>query len=291
MSAILGLIAAAIVTGVVLPAGAKLVRRSVKGLSGKLDAGTATSYDRPSFSADLTNLDSIKSVSQLRSEFKPIASRIPKGVDVETAKEKILEELASRPFCTEDAASIDRKVAGLKNASTIEEVERAGAELTATIEDKHQAVFAGVLKSACERASTKIGFAKIEALPSPLSSGITRFAATDGKGRSLVTEIKAPKSGDVKIDTEVLGVNDNSCHHILDVFHAALKAEGVDLTGAPKREGTGGICTLAAAKMFVQTKLVPETRADAPVRVAERRGQKDVRRKRPSQKLKLRITS
>ncbi len=246
MSAIIGLIAAAVVRSVILPAGTKLVRRTLE----KYGPVAGNLARQQAIATDHANIRSIKSLSQIRSAFKPFSSQFPRPNNVEEAKQQIMAEIASQPFYTSDEVGLSQKLEALKKASTVNEVELAGKDLSSSINNGHHAVFAGVVKDACQRASMKIGFSKIEALPSRLRSGVIRFAATDAKGRTLVTEIDTPKNRDVKIETEVLGVNDNSCHQILDEFHAALEAEGVSLGGPPKREGTGGICTLAAAKMF-----------------------------------------
>jgi hypothetical protein len=258
MSAIIGLIAAAVVTRVVLPAGAKLVSKTLEGLSGKfaVNSGepiTASGHVHPTWTGE-----SIKSVSQIRSEFKPIPTELVPDMNVEQAKQKILWELASRPFYTSDEASFKNKVDALKSAATLAEIETRSRDLIDSVEAGSQQVFADAVKSACQRATQKLGFSKIETMASPIRSGVMRFSATDDEGRTLVTEIDASMNKDVKIDTEVLGVTDNSCHQILENFHAALKEEGVIIGQPPKREATGGICTLAAAKDFLAKKVAPK---------------------------------
>jgi len=255
MSAIIGLIAAAVVTRVVLPAGAKLVSKTLESLTGKFAANSGEPIMQSGHVPPAWKGESIKSASQIRSEFEPIGTEFAPGINIEHAKQKILQELASRPFYTSDEADFKHKVDALRSASTLAEVATRGREVIASVEAGSQQVFADAVKAACLRATQKIGFSKIETMSSALRSGVIRFAATDDEGRTLVTEIDAPMNKDVKIDTEVLGVTDNSCHQILENFHAALKEEGVIIGQPPKRDATGGICTLAAAKDFLGKKV------------------------------------
>ena len=288
MSAIIGLIAAAVVTRVVLPAGAKLVSKTLESLSGKFAANsgepiTVSGQVHPTWTGE-----AIKSVSQIRSEFKPIATELVPGMNVERAKQKILQELASRPFYTSDEADFKNKVDVLKSAVTLAEVETRSRDLVDSVEVGSQQVFADAVRSACQRATQKIGFSKIEIISSPLRSDIVRFAATDDEGRTLVTEIDAPLNRDVKIDTEVLGVADNSCHQILEKFHTALQEEGIIIGQPPKREATGGICTLAAAKDFLAKKVkskVAHVSSQAPTQALQKNEQQRATRLRAANRM------
>src|SRR5215203_3726078 len=104
MSAIIGLIAAALVTRVVLPAGAKLVSKTLESLTGKFAAHSGEPIMQSGHVPTAWEGGSIKSVSQIRSEFKPIGTEFAPGINIEHAKQTILREIASRPFYTSDEA-------------------------------------------------------------------------------------------------------------------------------------------------------------------------------------------
>ncbi|MBK8464952.1 MAG: hypothetical protein IPL32_03900 [Chloracidobacterium sp.] len=249
MSAIIGIIASAFVTGLILPAGARLVSRAARDLS----------HGRKGSKLSPLNSDGvgIQRPTTIGSNFKPIRTRFSTGTTLEDAKRSVLDAVTSQAFYTTDDSDLNRDFEALEQAATLGEVEAAGARLVASVRETHQHVFASGVRIASERAAVKLGFSKLESLASPLRSNTIRFAATDSRGRTLVTEINARPDLKLKIDTEVLGVKDNSCQQILDQFYEALQQEGVLVGAAPKREPTGGICNLSAARDFLARKVVP----------------------------------
>ena len=252
MSAIIGAVVGAIVLGVLVPAGAKLARRAVRGISKRFDADLAVGDANPGRAGE-----TIRPVSRIRSEFKPLVPDLGALAGVDDAKKEVFEALASSPLYTSDELGFKERIAALERSKTAEQVRAAARALSDFLETDNQRVFAEGIRMACERASRRIGFTRFEAVPGPISGLQIRFAATDALGRTLVTEVAAPVDGDVRIDTEVLGVSDDSCHNLLEEFHEALRHEGVDISGQPRRESTGGICSSAAAKEFLALKLPP----------------------------------
>ena len=249
MSAIIGAVIGAVILGVLVPAGAKLARRAVKGISKKFDADLGTGDERFARSGE-----TIRPVSKIRSEFKALVPDLGPLASADDAKKVVFSALASSPFYMTDENGFKERIAALERSATIEEVRSAASGISEFLETGNQKVLAEAIRMACERASNRIGFTRFEAIPVPVSSTQVRFAATDALGRTLVTEISAPLDGDVRVDTEVLGVSDDSCHKLLEEFHEALRREGVDIAGPPTRESTGGICTSAAAREFLALK-------------------------------------
>lgn len=256
MSAIIGLIAAAVVTGVLLPTGVKLISASFNRITGKIEldsngfvAGGSEAIGRSE------ELKPIRSVSRLDLDFKAISSSISSSMSTDRAKDVMLTALAAQPFYASDTAAIEQKVEALKSSATIREVEKAGRQLFDSVIDANDAVFGEAVHAACQRAAVKNGFSKIESLPNSNLPGTIRFSATDSAGRTIVTELSARRGRDLKIESEVIGVSDGSCNEILDLFCEELKAEGIVSRGEPDRKSTGGICNLAASRIFMDKKI------------------------------------
>ena len=265
MSAIFGAIIGAVVLGVLAPAGAKSARRAARGISNMFDADFGAS------DVNFATGETIRPISKLRSGFKPLVPDLGPLARVDDARKEVFSALAGSPLYTFDEGGFKERIGAIERAKTLDEVQAAASDLSNFLEADNQKVLAEAVRIACKRASKRIGFTKFEAIANSISSGHVRFAATDTFGRTLVTEVTAPLDGDVRVDTEVLGVSDDSCHKLLEEFHGALRREGVHISGPPKRESTGGICTSAAAKEFLSLKApVKRHRTVTPTSVARR---------------------
>jgi hypothetical protein len=172
---------------------------------------------------------------------------------VEKLKGETLAHIFSRPFVFSHSAGLERAISVLKRANTLAEVERAENHLLKRVRDDHQAAFSSGLLEACRRASVALGFSQIDCLPGD-NPYFARFAASDNRGRTLVFDVRTPIDGKARIETEVVGVNDGSCHDILDSLSLALEAEGVE-AHPTRRKSTGGVADLAAAKDFLVRRL------------------------------------
>jgi len=261
MSAVIGLVAAALIKAVVV-SGAKHVSNALKKGSQKSDSGAV--YKGQAMKTLVPTAQSLRSISQIRSEYPPIETMFPLGTSVDDAKARLIEDIASRPFYTSDTNELHKRVEALRNAATLSEVSSLGTDLVMLVERANQNVFAESAKLACQNAALKIGFSKLEQISSLLRSDLIRFAATNHRGATIVTEIDAAIDRDVRIDAEILGLNDNTCHQVLDEFHAALEVEGIVISKPPRRAPTGGICALGAAKDFLSTQLSPKKVVSAP---------------------------
>ena len=286
MSAIIGAVIGAFVVGVLAPAGAKLARRAARGVSDMFDAELKVTdvnfSDAP---------DAIRPVAKIRSEFRSIVPDLGPLGSVDEAKREVFSAIASSPLYTSDENGFRERINALERSKTMEAVRVAANDLSNFLETDNQKVLGEAVRLACERASNRMGFTKFEAIPNPLSETQIRFAATDVFGRTLVSEISAPLAGDVRIDTEVLGVSDNSCHQLLEEFHEVLRREGVDISGPPKRDSTGGICTSAAAREFLALKTpVKRQRIVAP-NSAARQTQKKKRAVRKEKRSEIRTSA
>ena len=283
MSAIAGLIISAIIARVVIPTGSFVVGKCLEGMSKGLSSEGQNAFKNSC--QQLNNeIDALKPISQIRSEFKPISTQILQTGSLEEAKGKILAEIAGQSYVGNDTAKIKRYVSALQNANSFDELEKTRKNLSDTIEDNHQQLFSGALLKACQTASVKIGFAKLESLPSALSSAV-RFAATDNQGRTLITEINAPKNRQVKVQTETVGIMDGSCQDILDAFQKALEAEGVK-SQPTTRKFTGGVCEMSAVKDFINQKLIPKpiNKAIRPASVKDTKRSQRLNQKTQTQK-------
>lgn len=246
MSAIIGIIAAAFVGKMLVPAGAKLLRNALGVVP---DRGRSETFPQQG----LVPLKRVASLPALQSTITSVI-REARGADLGAVKERVLGILAEKPLYTSDSANLGSKVAALRNAANLAEVRKAGRALAETIADEHVSLVRSGVQLATRNAAIKIGFATIENLSSPLGRDIIRFVATDQIGRSIVTEIDTRPDRDLRIDAEVVGVTDNSCQQILDNFYDALKEEGLAVSRPPTRKPTGGICEMAATREFLAKK-------------------------------------
>jgi len=243
------------IESIAIPAGAIVVGACLlglaKGLSALANAALQASKNKPMAESPKV----LKSVAALRAESAPLELSVSASHNLETLKAQAFKELATQPLMVANQAKLKTSILALDCAQTLEELETAHLGVVATLESGHQQVFTTAILDAGKRAASKIGFTKIESLPSPLVSTV-RFAATDALGRTIVTEVNSARDGNMKIETEVVGVSDGSCTTILDDFDKALEAEGVK-SKTPTRKFTGGICELAAVRKFLEKKIAP----------------------------------
>ncbi len=248
MSEVISLAATAFVMRIALPTGARLLHTVIDGLSETRQIpskGTSKVVSR----VPQREILEVPSVASIRSNFGPLPS-FSDSVRSSAAKAEYITALAKRPFLSSDTRTLTQKVRAFEASTGLWKVEAARADLEACVENEHHRLFTSGVETTCQRASIRIGFDRIETLASPIGSTIKRFSASDQLGRTIVTEIDTAKDRDIRIDSEVLGVRDNTCHQILDDFHQALKDEGLIIGGVPKRKATGGWCSLAGAKLF-----------------------------------------
>ena len=152
----------------------------------------------------------------------------------------------------DDANALQPHLAKLSAATSLTEAQGVMTGMTATLDNEHRIVLQNRLTLACEKAALATGFRRLETTTSPL--GAIRVIARDEQGRAIVTEINGVAEDEPRIESEVVGVTDNSCQGILERFDQALKQQGVRST-PPKTTSTGGIPQLRAAKEFAKNKL------------------------------------
>lgn len=240
------------------PIGAIIAGACLVGLAKGLSAIAKAAFDQTIQLEPITNNPQLKSVAQIRAETRLKNQRTPVTGDLETIKGQVLADIASQPLWLANGAVLDAKVAALSQSSTLAGIEVAKNDLMKTLEVGQQKIFTTTLLNACHNAALEIGFKKIEARPSPLPS-VFRLSAEDSIGRGFVIEVTAPLDRDVRIETEVVGVNDGSCNSILDAFDKALEDQGVR-SQPPKRKYTGGVCETAAVRDFLADKAVREAK-------------------------------
>ena len=251
------------VNSVAIPAGAIVAGACLFALAKGLSFAAKTAIQASKEMKSPNKPQAIRSVSTIRSETKSLEMNFSKTSNLETLKSQAFTQIASQPFLVTDSAKLKSSITALDNAKTIGEFKSTHQVLIEKLENGHQKIFSNAVLDAGKRAALKIGFEKIESLPSLKQSAI-RFAATDQLGRTIVTEINAPKDREVRIETEVVGVNDGSCNSILDSFDKALEAEGVR-SQTPTRKYTGGVCELSAVRDFLNRKphKEPKTKSSA----------------------------
>ncbi len=271
---------AALPLGLVI-GGAVLTAALVRRLTNSMEARSRKAFEQavktlPELSADVLRPPSlVEHETSLR--LKPALSRMQslQLPPTEAMRVSTLISLASAPYVIENPAVLEQPLTAMLSAKTLEETRQAGQALLDTVRMNHRGLFTRALTQACTNAARKIGFSTIETGRGPLDS--MRVIATDAEGRSVITEIRPGKNGDPGLAAEVVGVQDGSCHQILNAFENALAEQGVRYT-PPRRKSTGGVCELEAAKEFVRRKLdragAAKPAAVADDRQAQRRAQR-----------------
>src|SRR5439155_1069749 len=171
---------------------------------------------------------------------------------LEAKKASEIMKVIEAPYVVTTPKKVESVLAALAEADSLEAFDQRNKRLASILETERQLVVREALATACGNASSRLGFNNIETTWD--TDDLVRVVASDHAGRSLVTEIRTPRGTEPRIDTEVVGVTDGSCHPILDRFDHALEDEGVR-SAPPQRRVTGGVCQLAAAKEFVQREL------------------------------------
>lgn len=240
-----------------IPVGAIVVGVCLFGLIKGLSVVANTALQASKNKSITNNPKNLKSVATIRAETKLLKMTITTDSNLENLKSETFKQLATAPFLVSNQAEIETNILKLDYAKTLTEFKTLHQEIVHKLETGHQQIFTTALLEASQRAALKIGFQKLETLPSPLTSTV-RFAATNSLGKTIITEINAPIGRDTRIETEVVGVSDGSCNAILDVFDKALEAEGIRSQPA-KRKFTGGVCELSAVRDFLKQKAVPKS--------------------------------
>lgn len=207
-----------------------------------------------------TVLDEIKSVKAIREERKNFNVNLsfPKNIanSLESVKAKTFANLSSGQFFVNDSKGLEQKLFALQSANSLKDLTTAEKNVVSFLENSHSQVLLKSISSACQKATSKIGFDQIHT--ELAKDGTTRIIGTDVAGRAVITEISKDKDHNFSIANEIVGVSDGSCNKILDAFSEALTNEGVRRTPG-NRSFTGGVCELAAARDFIRRKIKPKT--------------------------------
>jgi hypothetical protein len=190
-------------------------------------------------------------------------------------KAEALVRLVSAPYLCQTALC-QPAIAALMEARSPQSADRAARHLERVVRHGHQRVAEQALAGACETAAEQVGFTAAASMKA--GDGTIRLVANDRDGRVLVTEIRHDTQGMPRIETEVLGVGDGSCHAVLDAFDAALVRLGVR-SSEPGRRSTGGICELAASKALRTPPVVAARANSVPAVTRTRRLNRRVRQR------------
>lgn len=168
----------------------------------------------------------------------------------ETIKVSTLLALNNSDCVVDNSESLKNKIVDLQAANSEAAARKAQHYLYQELEQNHQRLFIKSLVVACKEASIKAGFTGIETKQSTSGSSV-RVIASDAQGRALVTEIATQNSRDTQMVSELIGVRDGSCKHIMNLFDQALQEQGVQSL-PPERKFTGGVCETNVAIEFLR---------------------------------------
>lgn len=200
-------------------------------------------------------------------EREPLHTETPHALSpVERIKVSALAALDNSGCVVEKTDLLVRKMEALRTADNALSAREAQQALYRVVEEHHEALFVKGLTLACEKASVKAGFAHVETKGTSDGKAV-RIIATDGKGRSIVSEVSGRNDHNKQIVSELIGVRDGSCKIIMNRFDLALQEEGV-VSLPPERKFTGGVCDTNAALEFIRTA-AENLRPGGPVRKSE----------------------
>lgn len=210
-----------------------------------------------------------ESVRQLQQrQFRELRSQ-RKLSQIDALRISTLSALSQHALVLENPQAVNASLHMMRTASTITEAKQAQQQLMREILTQHNQVLTNTLKGACVNALRRIGFSSIQTRQGMDEK--VRIAASNGRGKTLVTEIETDPRREPSISTEIVSGCDSETPAILDAFDKALEEEGVR-SSAPIREETGGICRLETAKDFVGSRVRPAATSEAPCTTASDEG-------------------
>jgi hypothetical protein len=168
-----------------------------------------------------------------------------------------LASLAATPFMVK-AEAVHQPLTALTQAQSLADVVSARRAVLDAVRVSHNAVFMQTLTGAFEQAAKQVGLGTVRVLEA--TQDVVRLVAEDERGRAVVSEIVARPHAEPTIESEVVGVVDNSCALLLDSFYEALRAQGVQV--APRRrKATGGVAETKVARDFLKKKALQQQEA------------------------------
>ena len=196
----------------------------------------------------------VSAISSVPSFARPNA--LPAALSAtEKLQARTLLEITSTPCLMDDAAAVREHLKALAQARTAAEASLSRNKVLAALTAGHHRAFLASLRQSCAAAASEIGLTTISEEIGPL--GEPRLVATDQAGRGIVAEIRSDQGSRVVLDTEIVGVKDNTCQALMERFDRALEAQGVR-SGSASRKPAGGRAHLAAARAFVRKKVEGE---------------------------------
>lgn len=202
--------------------------------------------------------ESIKSIFELRQDYAKYNNQIKTKLSeyslpkIEAQKLTSLLSIAVTPFVA-DLPTIKSNLDTISTAQTETAIKSAHQNALFKLEQCNQTIMMNTLALACTNAANKVGFANVSTFIQ--SDKMVRHIASDKEGRSIVTEITTVNNGDIKLETEIVGMSDGSCIEILNAFDTALEKEGIRSIPT-KRKYTGGVCELATSREFVRKNVI-----------------------------------
>jgi len=253
MSAIMSLVAKAILCRVALPAGAALAREIVRsvteGRRGKLVEGEQTETVPLARSQP-----SIELVSRRLELSNAPEIQAPELRDL---KEHIHQRIASSGFIVSDPAALIQGLERVESASSLEALRESEAGLMASLVEENDRAIRSIVTDSYREALEEMGFAEFEKFDSRGGRFELRFAASAPDGVTIVTEVTRNKDGELRLESEVLGRSDPGCEAILKKLRERLGDMGFKFSEEAGIEPTGPFCSLQTARRFLEKEIKP----------------------------------
>jgi hypothetical protein len=166
---------------------------------------------------------------------------------LKATKASIISCLLSMDFKINKSDNVAHGLKAIVNANDKKVLKAEIKSLLNSIESGHTKIFAGNITNACARASSSIGFKKIEIKP---VRDKMEVIATNAMGQRLITEVTIDnKTKIVNANTEVIGIHDGTCKLIIKNFNEELKKMGIKI-GSEKTISTISACDIPYSKIL-----------------------------------------
>ncbi|MCO6509574.1 MAG: hypothetical protein J5I65_02170 [Aridibacter famidurans] len=253
MSAVMSLVAKAILCRVALPAGVALAREIVRSVNEGRGENLVEGEMREAVPLALSQ-PSIELVSRNIKSGNAFAIQAPELRDL---KEEIHHRIASSGFIISDPAAFIQGLEQVASASSLETLRKSEAGMMDSLAEENDRAIRGIVTESYREALEEMGFAEFEAFDSRGGRFELRFAASAPDGVTVVTEVTRNKDGELRLESEVLGRSDPGCETILKKLRKRLADMGFEFSEEAGIEPTGPFCSLQTARRFLEKEIKP----------------------------------
>ncbi|HPR64229.1 MAG TPA: hypothetical protein PK014_08400 [Thermoanaerobaculia bacterium] len=183
---------------------------------------------------------------------KSAFGEIRKEDDLTLSKATILDHLSS--FCVQerDLSQVNNQIHQVLRSGTLDDLINSRETLVSTMAESHTSLVRERMVESIEQASKAVGFPSVHIIQQ--NKGRVVIAAENASGQTMIHNVITGKTEQPRIESEVLGVHDNSCTEILNQFNEELNRQGVNLHRPDNRKSKGSVPVLQESKEYIAQK-------------------------------------